>query len=403
MIWFRDLLLGVFTRHLTTKLLALLLSLGLFGFVQASLRTTQEIRQLTLRFTLVPQLRDEFVLLSDEITFKDLLISGMRSKVDPLAKLYRSDPTVNVPIDRAFLKIYGEGDEGDEKITVRITRDLFSDDRLFGRDITVGEFAEIVLEVDKFDTREAKVEVDTSQMPPTITAENHEYEGTKLNPSVNLKSVTLEGPASAFAGEPVALVWVDKIADALSKETPILGERGDVRISKVELRWKGIATELLPRIRVTVGGDQMGINEFKKRLVITCNVAKKKIPYTLKDVPIEVRYALPRKDDLVEDFAVYGTTFLDTDLRDGRKQVLEVLMPRSVAGNQGFIDNLVVVLDFGAATEDPATKGLWYVPYRLDLKDRSQEADVASLALVDIVPPGGGTAALQALAEFRKK
>ena len=399
MIWFRDLLLGVFTRHLTTKLLALLLSLGLFGFVQASLRTTQEIRQLTLRFTLVPQLRDEFVLLSDEITFKDLLISGMRSKVDPLAKLYRGDPTVNVPIDRAFLKTYGEGDT---KITVRITRDLFSDDRLFGRDITVSEFSELVLEVDKFDSREAKVEVDTSQMPPTITAENHEYEGTKLNPSVNLRSVTLEGPASAFAGEPVALVWVDKIADALSKETPIQGERGEVRISKVELRWKGIATDLLPRIRVTVGGDQMGINEFKKRLVITCNVARKKIPHTLKDVPIEIRYSLPQAFDLTEDYAVFGA-FLDTDLKDGRKQLLEVLMPRSLAGNEGFIENLVVVLDVGAAKEDPATKGLLYVPYRLDLKDRSQEADVANLALVDIVPPGGGTAAPQALAEFRKK
>lgn len=403
MIWFRDLLLGVFTRHLTTKLLALLLSLGLFGFVQASLRTTQEIRLLTLRFTLVPQLRNEFVLLSDEITFTNLLISGMRSKVDPLAKLYRSDAGVNVPIDRTFLRIYGEGTE---KIRIRITRDLFADDRLFGRDITVGEFAEPVLELDKLVAREARVEIDGSQMPATINVEDHEYEGTRLNASVNVKSVTLEGPASAFTGDPVALVWVDKVADALSKEAPIQGERGEVKLSRVEVRWRGIATDLLPRVRVTLGGDQIGVNEFRRRLVVSCDVTKKKVQKTLQDVPIDIRYPLPREFDLVKDYAVDGTTFLDTDLRDGRKQVLEVLMPRSVAGNQGFIDNLVLVLNVGAATEDPATAGLLNVPYRLELKDPAREGgegDVAALALVLILPPGSTSAVPQALAEFRRK
>ena len=134
MIWFRDLLLGIFTRHGTTKLLALLLSLGLFLWVQASLRTTQELRVLTLRFTLVGQPKSEYVLLSDEVTFQNLLISGIQSKVDPLAKLYRSDPGVNVPIDRVFLKIYGEEPDDPAAVSVSIdTNDTRSTaETLFG-------------------------------------------------------------------------------------------------------------------------------------------------------------------------------------------------------------------------------------------------------------------------------
>ncbi len=396
MIWFRDLLLGFFTRHLATKLLALLLSVGLFGFVQASLTGTQEVRQLTLRFNLAEELRDEYVLLTDELVFGGLTMTGMRSKVDPLARLYKGNSVVNLAIDQRFLNVYGEAFAAG--IRVRIDRDLFADDRLFGRDIVVGNLPgglDVVL--DKIDTRTARVEV-APDMPTAIPPDvEHEYEG-RIALSFNVKNVTIEGPASAFTGEPAVLVSVPDIVNKLSRYQ-VAGERGEAKLSPVEIRWKGIATERLPLLRISageLGGDPMSVRDFQQRLVASCPVTKRKMQKSLQGVPIEIRYPLPRQFDLVEDWDVFPSAFVNRDLKEGRMQQLDVRLPAGLVGNQDFLSNLVVVLDVGAATADPATTpDSMFVPFYLDLKDRSREEDVLGLDLVEIVN--------RAPAEFRKK
>lgn len=399
MTWFRDLLLGVFTRHLGAKLLALLLSVGLFGFVQASLTATQEIRQLKLRFNLAEELREKYVLLTEEIRFGGLTITGERAKVDPLARLYKGDSVVNLAIDQKFLNVYGEA-EG-EGVRIRIDRDLFADDRLFGRDVVVGNLPDgVSVVLDRIETRVARVEV-APDMPAAITDPTHEYEG-KLAFSFNVKSVKIEGPASAFTGEPLALVSVPDIVNELSK-VQVLGERGDAKLSPVEIRWKGIAEKRLPLLRISadeLGGEPMSVREFQQLLVAKCPVTKHKLSRTLPLVPIEIRYPLPRTFDLVEDYQVFGPTFIDSDLREGRMQQLELRLPVSLAGNGDFLSNLVVVLHAGAAKADPTTADSIFVPFYLDLKDRSREEDVLGLALVEIVLPTGGATPV---AEFRKK
>jgi hypothetical protein len=341
--------------------------------------------------------------LRDEVTFNNLVISGMRARVDPLTKLYAAKSTVKLEIDQRFLSRYGE-EYGSKRIRIRVTRDLLAEDALLGRDVTVGDYGEApTIELDGIAEKEARVEIDTTKMPSTITKPNHEYEG-KINPSINVRRVTLEGPASAFTGDQVILVWVNDIEDALSMQQ-VPGEKGEAKLTRVEIGWQGVETDLLQRIRVRaqeLGGDPMTVQDFRRRLVMSCEVIKRKVEKILADVPIEIRHPLPRKFDLVEDYGAYGGTFLDTDLKGGRKQELKVRLPNSLARNQDFLDNLVVVLDVGAAEEDPSTKDTLLVPYRLDLRDRSREQDVAGLPLVDIVPTGGQPA-VQAIAEFRKK
>lgn len=391
MIWFRNLLLGIFTRHLGTKLLALLLSVGLFGFVHASLTGTQEIRQLRLHFSLERELRDRYVLLTEEIRFGGLTITGERTKVDPLARLYKGDSVVNLAIDQKFLNVYGEAQPEGEGILIRVDRDLFADDRLFGREVRVDNLpAGVAVVLDNVATRTARVEV-APDMPAAITDPTHEYEG-KLALSFNVKSVTIEGPASAFTDTPLALVSVPEIVDKLSR-FQVQGERGEAKLP-VEIRWKGILTDRLPQLRISaaeLGGEPMSVGQFQQRLVATCPVTKRKVPKSLKDVPVQIRYPTPRAFDLVEDYEVFSPMFVDADLKAGQVQRLEVRLPVSLAGNAAFQENLVVVLDVGAAATDDAAADTMFVPFYLDLKDRSREDDVAGLGLVEIATSSGGS------------
>lgn len=400
MSWLRNMVLGVFTRHLRTKVLALLLSVGLFGIVQASLTAVRPIPKLRLRFNLVQELRAEYVLLIEEISFGGLTITGERSKVDPLARVYRGDSVTNLAIDQKFLNVYGEKGEGEE-MRIRIDRELFADERLFGRDIVVGNLPDdVAVVIDKIETRPARVEL-APEVLSVVLPPNHEYEGKpdgKLDLSLDVTSVMIEGPASAFTADPVAVVSVKAITDELSK-VQIPGERGEAKLSPVEILWKGIAAPRLPLLRITADGMSrpMSVAEFQERLVVSCKVTKRRKSKSLLRVPIEIRYPLPVTFDLVEDYDVLSM-FTDGDLREGRMQQLEVRLPTSLIRNEDFLSNLVVVLDVAAAEVDPATDTL-FVPFYLDLKDRGRGKDFADLALVEIdrgkIP--------DARAEFRKK
>ncbi|MFI5401700.1 MAG: hypothetical protein ACHQ1G_02110 [Planctomycetota bacterium] len=386
MSWLRNLVLGVFTRHVRTKVLALLLSVGLFGFVQASLTAVREIPKLRLRFNLAPELRDEYVLLTEEISFGGLTITGERSKVDPLERVYRLDSVTNLAIDKKFLDVYGDEGEGEEML-IRIDREFFADDRLFGRDIAVGNLPDdVAVVLDKIDTRPARVEF-APEVLSVVLPPNHEYEGKpdgKLDLSLDVTSVMIEGPASAFTADPVAVVSVKAITDELSK-VQIPGERGEAKLSPVEILWKGIATKRLPQLRITAPGMSrpMSVAEFQERLVVSCKVTKRRKSKSLQRVPIEIRYPLPQTFNVVEDYQVYGSTIIDGDLREGRMQQLDVRLPTSLIRDEEFLANLVVVLDVAAAEVDPATETM-FVPFYLDLKDRARGKDFADLALVEI-------------------
>jgi len=407
MLWLRDILLGIFTKHLGTKLLALLLSLGLFGFVQASITASREIRQLTLHFSLVGEVRGQYVLLTEELIFRGLTITGETAKVDPLARLYKGNPVVNLAVDQRFLNVYGEnvnGEDDAEGKKIRIDLDFFADDALFGKDVSVGRLPDgISVVADKIKTASAPVEAAPApDVPAAITQAGHEYQGTKLALEFNVKTVTIEGPRSAFTADPVVLASVPDIVNELAK-VQIRGETGEARLSSVAVRWKGIAEGRLPLLRIAateLGGGWMSAAEFQQRLVATCAVTKRKVPSTLEAVPIQIRYPTPRDFDLVADYDVLSV-FSDGDLREGLMQRLEVKLPVSLAGNDAFRKNLVIVLDVAAAESDEA--GTLFVPFYLDLKDRKREngVDVAGLALVEIATPSGGSDP-PGRAQFRK-
>ena len=400
MIWLRDLFLGIFTRHLGAKLLALLLSVGLFGFVQASLTGTQEIPELNLQFKLGEELENDYVLLSRRFDFKGLKITGMRSKVDPLARVYRGNPVVSLTIDQRFLNLYGNKDKNGDVIRIPVDYTLFHDDRLFGKDIAVGTLPDVSVILDPLVSKK-DVRVAISSGVSKVLPPDHEF--GKLALSFNVKSVTLRGPGSAFvaSAEPTVFVSVaPRIEDQLTR-FPMPGEKGTVRLSGVVIQWKegNIVEGFVPFLHIDapeLSSEPLDPAEFQRRLEVSCDVVKRKAKLTIT-VPIEIRYPVPRKYDLVDDWVLFPRnpgTMTSSDLKAGVQQQLDVALPASLKGDKDFLGNLALVLDVAAATEDTEAEIL-KVPFYLDLKDRSREGDLASLAQVDIVP--------EAVAEFRKE
>jgi hypothetical protein len=85
--WLGSFLVGLFTRHLGTKLMALLLGFVVYVIVLEQLSGTRELERLTLVFELGEELQDEFVLLDRVLVLENLRLHGPRKTLDPQANL----------------------------------------------------------------------------------------------------------------------------------------------------------------------------------------------------------------------------------------------------------------------------------------------------------------------------
>jgi hypothetical protein len=395
MSWFQGLFVGLFTRHLTTKLLALLLSIGLFGFVQASLTGTREVTRLNLEVSLAEELRAGYVLLNSKFVVSGLMMRGELSKVDSLARLYRNS-FLRVPIDQRILNVYGRDRNGG--IEIPIDSNLFRDEVLFGKDITVERLqSDAPILVNKaVDKATVRVEV-----APKLQSVVHSlYEG-QLAFAANMTVVQLRGPASAFRKDlPVIVVGVrGNVADQISAY-PMPGETGTITFpgTMCEIQWEdgGIAEPLVAFLRITPEGltTELTPGEFRQRLEIACKVTKRKEEKRLENVPIEIRYPTPRGEfDLLVGYDSFPP-FTDAALSAGSMPLLDVRMPAALAADTEFLKRLVVVLNAAAAEEGEAN--VTKVPFYLDVRDHVRDEDLAKLRQVAIT--GGVTEA-----EFRKK
>jgi len=379
--WFGNLLLGIFTRHLGTKVLALLLSLGLFGFVQASLTGVREVAQLELRFTLAEDLRSKYILVTEKMTFSGLTMTGLQSKIDPLAKT----SALPLLIDQRVLNVYGRPHE--DGTAIPIDTKLFQDERLLGKEITVGGLPrDLALIVNTLGDHTVPVEV-----VPALTKVTSAYYEGPLSFTLNVKQVTLRGPKSAFeAKDPKIVVNVQNIGDRISAQP--VPDSGILKLSGFcDILWKdgGIRPDLVSLLRVTAEGfgtEQLLPRDFQSRLAISCHVVKKKEATKLEKIPIQIRNPIPQTFDFPNAYTALSG-FTDFDLSNGLMPQLNVRLPAALAGNKEFKSNLVVVLDVTEATED---LGRLKVPFFLALKDMSRPDAIENLSQVEIVDPAVG-------------
>ncbi|MHC4338961.1 MAG: hypothetical protein ACYSX0_01930, partial [Planctomycetota bacterium] len=129
--WLGSFILGLFTRHLGTKAMALLLAFVVYVIVLEQLSGTRELERLTLVFELGEELQDEYVLLDRVLVLENLKLHGPRKTLDPQANLLGQADERLLNLNADELQPYM-----DNKIII-VDEDFFRAMEIVGADIVV--------------------------------------------------------------------------------------------------------------------------------------------------------------------------------------------------------------------------------------------------------------------------
>lgn len=365
---------GVLAHHIGTKILSLLLAILLFVFVQQSGQGEAEIAEITLRFKLSEDLREQYVLLDREVRLSEVRIQGKRSVVDEVAREYALDNTREVTITRAFLGTHARGKR--IEITSRLIRDIESrpidvvaglDGQKIRFDDKETRMFDVILAPDQEDKRQ--LGRDSPYLP---AEEDGEFVNVRFSPD----RVRIEGPKSAFTQPPSDKLLV-KIPN-LDRALRDVREEGDEPIIQLPVNttdegyvdWKpsGFDLNFLGYLIVNNGTRNMTDEIFEDTLKMQFRVRAQVVKKTLDNVPIFVRRPLTGGIDLSK-WESLSSVVNATDM-NRREVSLTLRMPGALAERlDQFGGNLVLVLDLVRSKQ---TETDLEVPIYLDFRDRSK-------------------------------
>lgn len=381
MTWLRAFLLGLFTNHLGTKLLALLLSLGLFSFVQFSQQETREIPELEMVVTLDVELHGRYVLLTPRLRIHNVEISGPRSRVNSLARQHLQAP-LPVEINERFLRLHRDG------LDIPVNPDLFEDDALWGKDIKVGELGgDLKIELDELENR-PRVIVIIDPNANLVLPKDHRYQGTLENDALrlfaNIRQVSLLGPKRVFGQNPRIVVKLPDLAQVLH-HFDTTKEQDDAPVTDFTIDWA--AGDINPQYveHLLFSGRELGslpVTEraFRSTLDVRCTVLVRKVSKEVS-IPIEVRVG-EKSEDIDKDWDSGGKLLLSKAIQERRADNFPLRMPKSLADDEAFLARLVLILNVAGASKDSA--GTLRVPVYLDLQGDRRPQDLERLRRIDI-------------------
>jgi hypothetical protein len=378
MTWLRAFFVGLFTNHLGTKLLALLLAVGLFSFVQFSQLGTREVPELELVVTLDAELHGKYVLLTPRLRLENLEISGLRSRVNSLARQHLQAP-LPVEINERLLRLHRDG------LNIPVDSDLFEDDALWGEGVKVsGLPGGLKIELDERDRRDhviVAVSPEINRLP-----NDHRYQGTlednALQVTVNVKQVTLHGPKRVFGADPRIVLKLPDLAQALANFTTT-EEQAEAPVTGFTIDWAAGDIDERYVDHLLVQGQELGTlpvtaRAFRAALRVSCTVLVRKVPKEVS-IPIEVRAGKDGED--IDQWEPSGKLILTGAFLDRRVENFPLRMPKSLADDREFHEKLVLILNVAGATK--ISEDTLRVPVYLDLRDRRPQ-DLERLRRIDI-------------------
>jgi len=372
---------GVLTRHLGTKALSLVLSILVFAFVQNTLTGTRDLQELTLRFELHQDLRDNFVLLQDTVTVRDVRIQGLRRIVDPLAKELRGDK--RVVLTEGFLSRY---DRMNLVIKPAVLRDILGDEDI---DITMGGVDQAV-KVDRLVER-SNVLVDL--VPDENLTPPEEYQGTQPDgrifpPEFNVKQVRLIGPSTEMPPNPGLKVDIHLDRYFTPERQLDFSEEREVvqlQVPFISIDWQlsGIRPGMVKYFKVAsdLTNNPVAAATFERSLS-----AKFELMARLE--PQEVKIPIVRRDKWKSDVDfsrwVSLSTLVTSQALDEEAVLLEIRVPKTILARYPDLlkEQLVLVLDVTAWTKDSDEL---VIPFHLDVRDRSHPDLLNALQRIEIV------------------
>ncbi|MHC4161987.1 MAG: hypothetical protein ACYSUM_07645 [Planctomycetota bacterium] len=379
MTWLWAFFVGLFTNHLGTKLLALLLSLGLFSFVQFSQLGARKVPELELIVTLDSELHGQYVLLTPRLRLEDLEISGLRSRVNFLARQHLQAP-LPVEINERFLRLHRDG------LDIPVTPDFFEDDALWGEDIKASGLPDdLKIELDERDSRPGiivTVSPEVNRLP-----KDHRYQGTleddALQVSINIKQVTLLGPRRVFGANPRIVLKLPDLAQMLNNFNTT-EEQAEAPVQDFDLDWAAGDIDSRYVEHVLVSGRELGplpvtARAFRAALRVSCTVLVRKV---LKEVSIPIEVRVGEGTENIDNWDSRGKLILGDAVRARRAENFPLRMPKSLADDDDFLARLVLILNVAGAQKGSA--GTLRVPVYLDLARDRRPQDLERLRRIDI-------------------
>ncbi|MHC4971480.1 MAG: hypothetical protein ACYTG3_04045 [Planctomycetota bacterium] len=380
MIWLRAFFVGLFTNHLGTKLLALLLSLGLFSFVQFSQQENREIPELELIVTLDSQLHGQYVLLTPRLRIENVAISGPRSRVNSLVRQHLQAP-LPVEINERFLRLHRD------RLDIPVTPEFFKDDALWGADIKVDELqSDLKIELDELENR-PRVPVAVDPDANRVLPKDHRYQGTleddALRVYASIQQVTLVGPKRVFGENPRIVVKLPDLAQALN-HFDMTKEQDEAPVSDLQIDWE--AGDIDPQYveHLLFSARELGAlpstaRAFQSKLEVHCTVLVRKVSKEVS-IPIEVRAGKGAEN--IDDWDSGGKPILSKDIKERLAGNFPLRMPKSLADDKDFLAKLVLILNVADAEKED--DGTLRVPVYLDLKGDRRPQDLERLRRIDI-------------------
>jgi len=377
----RTFLVNVFTRHLATKFLALMLATILFVVVRQRNEGSWNLDELTLQFHLEQGLEKSYVLLDSSARLINIQLRGLPTRVGPIAIPLQESKTKPYTLTRSFLERFAT--QSSFEITARLLEEIL------GEEVEVVRIKPVLVRFDRLARRSMEVVYPPEDEAKLVVADDVPYRAAGTNPK-RLKvrfncpdRVEIAGPRSAFESDEISLFVLLPDLNAILRKTRSDREELTVPAPIRQVDWKrsGIDPRLLRY--VTVRTDKpLTAEQFQADLQVLFDVSEQKREMDRK---LEIRLLRKNVGGIdISKWKVGGAGVMTWDeFKAGRGKVT-LRMPQTLAGDKELLDRLVMVVDL--ASVEPAAAGVTELqaPVYLGLRGRSTPVLAEKLKRISI-------------------
>ena len=396
---FKIFLLDLFTRHLGTKFLSLILSVVLFAFVLQSMSDEREI-SIHFEFTVDEELGPEFVVKTPTVDLHRIVVKGIRAKVEAVAQQFKRNRSVAIELSR---EIVGRSSELDarKQVLVPIDREFFRRLEILGREGGVELKGEIDppqrIELERRGVVKLRLEVSPDYLRDLVLDPAGPYESGTGDASVRMRfqpeTVMISGPVTSLPPENSALyVRVANVSEVLKRGERMLTAEGKPVKGKVEsIDWS--ASHLGDPGFLAVG-RYPGYPAVEILQRIDCEFDVKPRAATRDLAAIRIGFTFPSS---FADGYLWGPAFLatydgdgigftlgDADLRDGTCKRLTVKGPQTLLEDRDILGNLTLIIDLRIAekNKDGTIEAPVYISITPDAKGSVPQAAIRQLVTI---------------------
>lgn len=385
------LLKGLFTEHLLTKFMSLLLAVVLFAVVLQGITSTKTIEVIELEFRLARELRNDYAVFTPNVLLENVEIKGYTRNVEELTERFKRSKTQIIEIDQRFLALYP-----DTYNSIRINERFLHTHKVLPEKekIELGEPLRYDprLEIEKKKEFTLDLALATGMEERLLVSDDSPYEGARNSRKVEIEfvvpSLRVRVPDSVFVTPAKQLfVTIDDVDSYLRNYD---GSGVNMRIAGIDWQASGIKERAFSEhAAVEFRGQWLPFASVRPELAVAFEVRERMERLKL---PLDIEYRISKKKDLgflaghevLGGVAIVGE-FKQHHFEQGHCDEFFVRVPKGWKPDDPRLAPLVLVLDIAHASGEP-TDDTIEVGIYLDVTD-ADRGDV--LRMVQIERPDG--------------